>query len=361
MSVPACDAVVCAAVPHGGNLSEAVRRYGIAREHWIDLSTGINPCGYPVPHIDAQTWLRLPDDDDDLEPIAANHYGAARALAVAGTQAAIRMLPHVLRAGGIGIGLLTYGEYAPAFAAAGFAVERFVTAPLGDRRDAADFLLAPGEALPATLKHLVIVNPNNPGTESFDAATLLDWHRQLLSRGGGLVVDEAFVEATPQLSVARHVETDGLIVLRSIGKFYGLAGARAGFVLAPAALDRAMRGLRGPWSVSGPARAAVRAALLDDTWQCATRARLGEASARLVRLLERHGLKAAHTPLFAWVRCADAAQLQQRLARRAIWVRRFDVVSGLRFGLPADERAWERLDQALCEALAGATSGDESP
>lgn len=350
MPASACPAV-CAAVPHGGNLSEAVRQYGIAREHWIDLSTGINPCGYPVPHIDAQAWLRLPNDEDDLERIAADHYGAARALAVAGTQAAIRMLPHVLPVGGIGIGLLTYGEYAPAFAAAGFAVKRFVTGPLADRRGAADFLLAPGEALPTTLKHLVIVNPNNPGTESFDPATLLDWHRQLLSRGGGLIVDEAFVEATPRLSVARHMEAEGLIVLRSVGKFYGLAGARAGFVLAPATLDHALRRLRGPWTVSGPAREVVRAALLDVGWQRMTRARLNEASARLVTLLERHGLKATHTPLFAWVRCTDAAQLQERLARRAIWVRRFDGVSGLRFGLPADERAWERLDLALCEAL----------
>ncbi len=343
--------IVPVAVPHGGNLSEAVRRYGIAREHWIDLSTGINPCGYPVPDIDAQTWLRLPDDDDDLETIAAGHYGARRALAVAGTQAAIRMLPHVLPLGGIGIGLLTYGEYAPAFSAAGFAVQRFVTAPLADRRDAADFLLARDIPLPATLKHLVIVNPNNPGTETFDVNTLLDWHRQLRARGGGLVVDEAFVEATPHLSVAQHVETEGVIVLRSVGKFYGLAGARVGFVLAPATLDGAMRGLRGPWTVSGPARTVVRAALLDEPWQRSMRTQLNAASARLVALLGRHGLKATHTPLFAWVRSPDAALLQERLAHSAVWVRRFDTVSGLRFGLPADERAWERLDRALHEAL----------
>jgi cobalamin biosynthetic protein CobC len=230
-------------------------------------------------------------------------------------------------------------------------MERFVTEPFADRRDAADFLLAPGVPLPATLTHLVVVNPNNPGTESFDAATLLDWHRQLVSRGGGLIVDEAFVEATPHLSVASHIETDGLVVLRSVGKFYGLAGARAGFALAPAALDDSMRGLRGPWTVSGPARSVVRAALLDEPWQRSMRTQLRDASARLVALLERHGLKATHTPLFAWVRCADAARLQDGLARRAVWVRRFDVVPGLRFGLPADERAWERLDRALREAL----------
>lgn len=336
-----------ALVPHGGNLADAVHRYGIARERWLDLSTGINPRGYPVPPIDGDAWLRLPDDDDGLEAIAAHHYGSSRALAVAGTQAAIRMLPQVLRSGCIGIGLLTYGEYAPAFEAAGFSVERFVTEPLADQRDDAGFILAPGAALPAHLRHLVVVNPNNPGAESFDVQTILDWHWQLASRGGYLIVDEAFADALPHISVATKADLEGLIVLRSVGKFYGLAGARAGFVLADHATDRMMRGLRGPWSVSGPARSVVRAALLDEAWQRETRARLSEAGARLVGLLERHGWRAAHTPLFAWVRDDHAKRWHEYLAREAIWVRRFEVVPGLRFGLPADEPAWTRLDAAL--------------
>lgn len=334
-------------VPHGGNLGYAVHRYDIAREHWIDLSTGINPRGYPVPVIDAQTWLRLPDDDDGLEDIAAQHYGAPRALAVAGTQAAIRMLPAMLPAGPIGVGLLTYGEYAPAFAQAGFRVERFVTEALADSGAQADFVLEPRRALPTHLKHLVIVNPNNPGTELFEPEVLLGWHRQLAARGGTLIVDEAFVEAVPGFSVASQVDVDGLIVLRSIGKFFGMAGARAGFVLANASVDRAMRHARGPWTVAGPARAAVRAALLDEGWQCETRTYLTEASARLASMLTQHGLSVRHTPLFAWVRDADAERRQDALARHGVWVRRFDVVPGLRFGLPADELAWGKLDAAL--------------
>lgn len=337
-------------VQHGGNLGDAVRRYGIARECWIDLSTGINPRGYPVPPVDPQAWLRLPDDEDGLEEIAARHYRAPRALAVAGTQAAIRMLPGVLPAGPVGIGLLTYGEYAPAFTRAGFRVERFVTEPIADRLGDADFMLGPGEPLPAHLKHLVVVNPNNPSADLFEPDVLLDWHRQLASRGGTLIVDEAFIDAIPAFSVAPRTHRDGLIVLRSIGKFFGLAGARAGFVLAAHACDQGMRRMRGPWTISGPARAAVRAALLDQAWQRDAQARVLGASVRLAELLAKSGLAVRHTALFAWARDAGAARRQDRLAQHGVWVRRFDTVPSLRFGLPADEREWQRLEAALRDA-----------
>jgi len=338
---------VPAPVPHGGNLGEAARRYRIAREHWLDLSTGINPNGYPVPPIDPHAWLRLPDDDDDLEAVAAAHYGAARALAVAGSQAAIRLLPAMLPKGRVGVGLLTYGEYAPAFERAGFAVDRFVTRPLADAGGAASFVLEPGCALPADLTHLVLVNPNNPGTERFMPDALMDWHAQLAARGGTLVIDEAFAEALPELSVATFAHRDGLIVLRSIGKFFGLAGARVGFVLAGERAQRAMRALAGPWTVAGPARIATRAALLDTDWQARTRAGLVAAGDRLAQLLAAHFPTVQHTPLFAWARDPRAPWWQDALARHGIWTRRFDVVPGLRFGLPADEAQWARLAAAL--------------
>jgi cobalamin biosynthetic protein CobC len=337
-------------IQHGGNLGDAVRRYCIARQDWLDLSTGINPYGYPVPPIDPQTWLRLPDDDDGLETIAAGHYHAPWGLAVAGTQAAIRMLPGVLPAGPIGIGLLTYGEYAPAFVRAGFHVERFVTEPIADRLGDADFTLRPGQPLPGHLKHLVVVNPNNPSADLFEPDVLLDWHRQLASRGGTLIVDEAFIDATPAFSVASSTHLDGLVVLRSIGKFFGLAGARAGFVLAASGCDAAMRRMRGPWTISGPARVVVRAALLDEAWQRQTQARVMRASARLAELLTKNGLAVRRTALFAWACDVDAERWQDRLARHGVWVRRFDIVPSLRFGLPIDEPAWGRLEAALSDA-----------
>jgi cobalamin biosynthetic protein CobC len=368
------------AVYHGGNLGEAVRRYGIDREHWIDLSTGINPHGYPVPPIGPGAWSRLPDDDDGLEQLAASYYGAALALAIPGTHAAIRMLPEFLPQGPIGISLLTYGEYAPAFARAGFQVEHFVSGAtaeaidntVGDRLSrplenaagntalkhqgcdsaAPPFLLRAGQPLPSHLKHLLIVNPNNPTTERFGPETLLAWQRQLSARGGTLIVDEAFMDATPEDSIAGHSGIDGLIVLRSIGKFFGLGGARASFVLADTACLDTLRAWRGPWSLSGPTRVAVRAALLDTVWQQRTRTDLIAAGRRLGDVLHGHGLSALHTGLYAWVEHQDAEILQDKMAGQGVWVRRFEVVPSLRFGLPADADAWARLSEALGYALA---------
>jgi len=334
-------------VPHGGNLAEAAARYGIARENWVDLSTGINPHGYPAVPIDPQAWIRLPDDHDDLEAIAAAHYGAPRALAVAGTQAAIRMLPAVLPPGPVGVGFLTYGEYAPAFERAGFPVARFVTSALADFDRAASFVLDPAHVLPADLKHLVLVNPNNPGTERYTPRQIMAWSEQLAARGGTLVVDEAFGESMPDLSVARFTNRDGLIVLRSIGKFYGLAGARVGFVLAGDRTDEAIRAMRGPWTVSGPARVVARAALLDTEWQTQTRGELIASGARLADLLRPRHPNVMSTPLFSWVRTEHAPRWQDGLARLGIWVRRFETVPGIRFGLPKTEAEWVRLESAV--------------
>ncbi|MGD7217312.1 aminotransferase class I/II-fold pyridoxal phosphate-dependent enzyme, partial [Ralstonia pseudosolanacearum] len=240
------------------NWMPARARHGEPSGGWVDLSTGINPHGYPVPPIPPEAWLRLPEDDG-LEAAAASHYGVASAdavLAVAGSQAAIRALPLLLPRGRVGIARIGYSEYAPAFARAGHDVV------LLDERDFLD------ATLPDALTHLVVVNPNNPTARCLPAATLRDWHARLSARGGTLIVDEAFIEtldAPP--SLAPLAGAPGLVVLRSIGKFYGLAGARIGFVLGPPACLAALREALGHWTVNGPARAVVRAALADTAWQ----------------------------------------------------------------------------------------------
>nr|WP_284700767.1 threonine-phosphate decarboxylase CobD [Robbsia betulipollinis] len=349
-----------AAVHHGGDLRGAAQRFGIPRERWLDLSTGINPCPYPVTMPPPDVWQRLPDDDDGLAEIAARHFAAESALPLAGSQAAIRTLPFLLPPGRVAIADLTYGEYAPAFARAGHAVRRFHyrSAPLPPP-DAAAPLPFPldGEdpaSLPPDIDYLVVVNPNNPTTHRIPVATLLHWRTALAARGGLLIVDEAFIDATPEASVASACGAPGLLVLRSIGKFFGLAGIRAGFALGPRALLEHLRLELGAWSVGGPARHAVRQALEDAAWHAATRARLSVDSRALRQQLARHGLAARVAPLFAWAPHPDAAGWHARLAGQGIWTRLFDApatsaggLPSLRFGLPADGAAAARLDAAL--------------
>ncbi|NML30930.1 threonine-phosphate decarboxylase CobD [Paraburkholderia antibiotica] len=339
-------------IAHGGNLHEAATRYGIPYAQWLDLSTGINPHGYPVPPLPADAWRRLPDNGDGFAARAAHYYGApdaAHVLPVAGSQAAIRALPALLPRATVGIATLTYGEYAPAFARAGHAV-----APLDAQCD----------TLPATLTHVAIVNPDNPTATQLDAARLLHWHAQLRERGGSLLVDEAFADTLPRASegktsaasLAAHTYLDGLIVLRSPGKFFGLAGVRSGFVLAAPALLATLRDTLGAWTVSGPARHAVSAAFADIEWQTQMRARLADESARLVGLLHAHGFATRGTPLFAWTDDTRAAALHQALARRGVWTRLFAASSiapmgSVRFGLPGNEAEWIRFEQQLREAV----------
>jgi cobalamin biosynthetic protein CobC len=327
------------AIPHGGNLHEAARRYGIAHDAWLDLSTGINPHGYPVPPVPAKAWRRLPDDGDALAECATRYYHARaieNVLPVAGSQAAIRALPALLPRANVGVAPLTYGEYAPAFERHGHHA-----VPLDIN----------GTTLATELTHLIVANPNNPTAQRVSTARLLDWHAQLDARGGTLIVDEAFADAASGETLAPHAHRRGLVVLRSVGKFFGLAGVRAGFVLAEAGFIGRLRDALGAWTVSGPARHAVMAAFADREWQHMMRARLATDSQRLTDLLRAQRFDVRATPLFVWSADSRAHALHEALARRGIWTRYFPVPPSVRFGLPASEAEWSQLAAALRESL----------
>lgn len=316
---------------HGGKLLAAAARYRIEAADWLDLSTGINPAGWPVPAVPPEVWQRLPETEDGLLDAAAAYYGCSSVLPVAGSQAAIQALPRLRAACRVGVPHPAYAEHAHAWHAAGHAV---VAWDAGHNIDALDVL--------------VLVHPNNPSGQTHTRAELLDWHAELAARGGWLVVDEAFIDATPDDSLADVCPRPGLIVLRSLGKFFGLAGARVGFVLAEPALLTALDTLLGPWAVSAPSRWVARAALADTAWQQAARPALLAAGARLAALLRDHGLApAGGTALFQWVRTPDAADWHERLARQGILTRLFADPPSLRFGLPHHETDWARLAAAL--------------
>lgn len=322
---------------HGGRLRQAARRYDIALADWLDLSTGINPNGWPVPVVPAQSWLRLPEDDDGLQPAAEQYYGASSLLAVAGSQAAIQILPRLRSPGTVAVIAPGYAEHAHAWRQSGHRVLPVAPENVDD-------------VIPQT-NVLVLVHPNNPTGTWFGTEQLLDWHAQLATRNDWLIVDEAFVDATPERSLAPFTPRAGLIVLRSLGKFFGLAGARMGFVLAERNLLDPMHSLLGPWSVSGPTRWVAARALADRGWQQTARQRLTHASERLAKLLARHRLApSGGCALFQWVRTGDALPLHERLARRGVLVRLLAEPPSLRFGLPANEADWARLDTALREA-----------
>ena len=323
---------------HGGRLRKAALEYGIAEADWLDLSSGLAPWPFALPDIPLRAWARLPETDDGLEQAACDYYGAGQALPVAGSQMAIQLLPRLRRVGKVGVLSPCYAEHAEAWRRCGYIVREVLEQEV-------DFFLG-------TLDVLVVVNPNNPTGLSLTPDRLLDWHSKLAQRGGWLVVDEAFMDNTPQLSLAPFTHQVGLIVLRSFGKFFGLAGVRLGFVLAERKLLRLLAEHVGPWAVSGPTRVVGRACLQDVEGHARQRARTEEASARLAVLLAKYAFKPqGGCALFQWLVTERAEQLHEFMALRGILLRLFTHTSSLRFGLPADEADWLRLEQAFAAFL----------
>jgi cobalamin biosynthetic protein CobC len=319
---------------HGGNLREAQRRYGGG--DWIDLSAGLNPVGYPAPPLAADAWHRLPEADPLLADAACAYYRAPALLPVAGTQAAIQALPRLRPPSDVTVAAPSYAEHAHHWGRHGHAL-RQVAYPMLD-------------AAVGSSEVVVVCNPNNPTGEVIPPGTLLRWASALGARGGWLVVDEAFGDTARELSVAAHAGQPGLIVLRSVGKFFGLAGLRLGFVAAEAPLLAALADMLGPWTVSGPAQQVAVAALRDGHWQKLAQERLARDGARMRALLAAHGIHASGTPLFHWWPEPRPEEFHEHMARHAIWVRLFrQAARGIRLGLPAREQDWDRIEYALQE------------
>lgn len=371
---------------HGGRLREAAARYGIPLEQWLDLSTGINPVAYPLPSVPPAAWQRLPEEDDGLEQAARLAYGVgpgASVLAVAGSQAAIQGLPQVLLrqrgAPAVGLALPCYGEYGEAWRRVGAPRVDLTPAPGNPGPlDEPDAWLAKAaeNGGGAGVGVVMVGNPNNPDGRVFSRDQLIRLAEALAAREAWLVVDEAFADVDESQSLAPLAghRLRNVVVLRSLGKFYGLAGARVGFALGATNVIAMLRDHLGPWPVSGASRAVARAALTDGAWRAATRESLLAAGRRLslalAPLLEDAGeldgevaqevaqgvaQEVAHHPLFVSFTHRAGHALFEALARQGILVRLFVAGAGnaggglprLRVGLPGDESGWHRLQDAV--------------
>ncbi|MEO5355217.1 MAG: threonine-phosphate decarboxylase CobD [Magnetococcus sp. XQGC-1] len=321
---------------HGGAILRAAAEFNIPPENWLDLSTGINPTGWLPPPVPPATWAQLPQENDGLEEAALAYYQTPYTLPVAGSQAAIQALPYLRSNAQVAILSPTYNEHAHAWRAAGHTVTPITPLELEKNVPAFDVL--------------IVVNPNNPTGSRVPIAQLLLSLEELQQKNGWLIVDEAFMDATPEESLAFRAGRPGLIVLRSLGKFFGLAGARVGFVLAEEPILRQLHARLGPWHLSGPSRWVAKKALQDTAWQEKNRKELPLASQRLAELLARCGYSpSGGTPLFQWVKTKEARYLWHTLAKKGILIRRFKEPISVRFGLPGDAAAWNRLETALAD------------
>ncbi len=305
---------------HGGGIDAAIATYGGTRADWLDLSTGINPVAYPMPKLPPDAWTALPDQAAFAQLYARartfwNVPDGAAIIGATGASAIIAALPRVLPYDSVCIPGPTYNEHGAAFRAAGWSLGQ----------DASDVIVA--------------VHPNNPDGQLWVDGDL---------NAKITIIDESFCDTAPDQSMIHRAASPGTVVLKSFGKFWGLAGLRLGFAIGDPDIIGKLTELLGPWQISGPALAIGAEALADPQWADETRDRLAADADRLDALLTNTGAEVVGgTTLFRLYRVKDAVAAQRHLARSHVWSRIFPYADDwLRLGLPAPDR-WAQLEAAL--------------
>lgn len=323
---------------HGGNRDQAAHHYGHQPDEMTDLSTGISPICYPLPtaQFNLADWQTLPrsSDEDRLMSVARRAYclsGAASLCLGPGSQSLLRAVPRLMKKPCcVWIPEPTYSEHALAWQKAGHRV-------------------IPSSKIPQDAVCAVLVNPNNPDGRLHDAKMLEELCTSLAEKGGFLLLDEAFIDCVPKLSLMPLASRKGLIILRSLGKFFGLAGLRVGFAAGHPEDIENLRDDIGPWPVATPSLLAATCALDDDEWIASHRLDLAVLSQRMRDLLEAYQLDiVGQTGLFVTVCDNDALGLHDRLACEALWVRAFSYApTWIRFGLTANKAVFQKLESCL--------------
>ncbi|WP_299768356.1 threonine-phosphate decarboxylase [uncultured Pseudoteredinibacter sp.] len=342
---------ITTSISHGGRLAEiaAASNTGIAQ--WLDLSTGISPWSWPVPQIPEAVWRELPNDNDQLEKIAQNFYQKNTAgLAIAGTQWLIQHLPVCLpETKTVALPERGYQEHHKAWLLSG---NRYLL--YKNQKD----LMAKLEQKPE-VNTVVLINPNNPSAETYSHKTCEDIAKLCEKRGGYLIVDEAFKDIETA-NIPPVDSANNIICTRSLGKFFGLAGIRLGFVFGPSKLTEQLRGMAEPWSVNGPARYIAKQCLQDHKWHNEQRQRIKAANQSLHQLLKqlKQQVSSGAEPaelldggLFITLKGdkGKIASLHNYLLSQAIYCRIFDPIENhnlLRFGL-CDTGGLERLKMVI--------------
>lgn len=321
---------------HGGDLHSAIAHHGIPRAEWLDLSTGISPFPWPVPPVPASVWQRLPEADGLLEQAARQYYGIS-ALPIPGSQWAIEQLPRLFPRSQVHIPAESYEEHRFWWQQHGHCILPCQALPDAQQLDQRDIV--------------IVLNPNNPTARYHSTPELLALAQNLRNKNGWLIVDEAFMDATPDQSLLPLLTDDlPILVLRSMGKFFGLAGIRLGFVCGHSGVRDQLQQRLGPWAINHPAQWIGSQALQDTAWQQGTRLQLQQQGQQLAQLLQRRfdSSSLSATPLFTSIAVApgSAPWWQNQLAQQGIWIRCFPQWNRLRFGL-GDQAGLERLAVAL--------------
>ena len=319
-------------IHHGGDIDLAIKKYGGEREDWIDLSTGINGTSYPWQQSIKFELRNLPSNKllVNLERAASAAYKVAEnteTAAVSGAQQIISLLPICLKSyNSVAILGPTYNEYEKAFKSSGIKAQTVSEVSKLSSSDIA-----------------IIVNPNNP-TGKVIAEEILD---DLSKKVRILIIDESF----KTFSSRRIQKFENVIQINSLGKFFGLAGVRLGFVSGPSDFIKSVRRMLGPWPISSIAAEIGTIALNDNTWISEMEKILLEGSNVLHKACSTKNWKlVGKTNLFHTYATSSSLEVEKQFAAHYIWIRTFDYSeTWVRLGIPTSKYEWTRVRQALNE------------
>jgi len=343
---------------HGGQLQQVAQQYARPIAEWLDLSTGISPSSYPIPSIPTHIWQQLPQPTPSLIVAAKHYYGTDNIVATSGSQAVIKQLPSIFKqhvaeqfisepliaqqliaenstdTSTVWLPQVGYKEHERAWREQGFAIQQYTQLPTSTQLTAHCIV--------------VVINPNNPTGELFSRNTLLALLDDIQALKGWLILDEAFMDVVkPSQSIIAHTNNPHLLVLRSVGKFFGLAGIRLGFLSAHPQWLQALATLSSPWEVNGPAQYITEIALIDRRWQQQQLLTLTSLSTALEQLLmTTFACPVTGSVLFKTVLIANAPKVYALLCQEGVYVRLCDEQNALRFGIP-DQNGLAKLTKVL--------------
>ena len=341
---------------HGGQLQQIAEQYKIPTSDWLDLSTGIAPMSYPIPEIPLSAWQQLPQRNPELLTAAKQYYQCSELVITNGSQAIIKALPALYQQQNphgqdVYLPERGYKEHAHAWRVAGYNLHFYQT-----------FLPDISTLAPHCV--VVIINPNNPTGHIFDRKVIEQYHHKISQLKGLLVLDEAFIDVMPnEQSYCSAVHNEHCLVLRSFGKFFGLAGIRIGFLVASNVWCKTFTDILGPWQVNGPAQIIAEQALGDNHWKNEQKKILNGLRTRQEKMLKQ----VFPTTLIASVQGCDlfltvsfhqadsAKALYHLLCQQGIYCRLADEQDTLRFGITTTE-ALARLKSACLLAEKKLTS-----
>lgn len=337
------------ALIHGGQLQQVAEQYKIPPADWLDLSTGISPISYPIPKIPLSAWQQLPQQSPELITAAKQYYQCSQLVVTNGSQAIIKALPELYRQQNIAgkdvyLPARGYKEHAHAWRIAGYKLHFYQ-----------ESLPVIKELQPNSV--LVIINPNNPTGKVFERDVISQYQTRLKQLNGLLVIDEAFIDVMPNQSLCHQVNDSHIIVLRSFGKFFGLAGIRIGFLIAGSYWCTKFKAILGPWQVNGPAQIIAEQALNNREWhkeQCKKLNTLRmHQEALLWQTFTNKLVKAIQgCDLFltlSFHKSDSANKLYHLLCQQGVYCRLADEQDTLRFGI-ATQESLTRIEKACIQA-----------